>query len=212
MRNLIKNISNIYFDFKKIATALFLITSLLLTNSCVTKALWGSKSYKEEIRQFYVGSNGRYIVLVGPNYHYVFTDNSKMLNNVMSLEQKGILTIDDDKTHLKLDSNNNISGTITFEGPFSILPRPDMYKLQSLGIRPNRNGDVSIRLKVNGRRYVARYLGNQPQKYTAHMIKIHYNDSSLVQGIGKAAITPLAVTLDAAVILGKVVVAPFKDY
>lgn len=194
-------------------TKFLLVISLIFLNSCITKAIWGNKSYKEEIAQFYVGNDGRYIVLIGPSHHYVFTDNSGMLRNILSLEQRGILTITDSDSYLKLESDNSLSGYITFKGPYSVLPRTDMYKLQGLGIFPDQSGDVAIRINVSGRRYLARDLGAVAKVPTASsVIRIQYRDTSLVEGVGKAAITPVAVTLDAVLLIGKVVVAPFRNY
>lgn len=191
---------------------LSLLVVTLCTSSCVTKALWGNKYYQERISQFYVGSDSRYIVLIGPKYHYVLTDVTGNLRNILSLKQRGILTISDRKSYVKLESNNTLSGSITFTGPFSILPRTDMYKLQSIGINPNSDDEVEVNIKVRGRRYVARYLGSRPSAATSQILKVYYSDSTLVKGVGKAAVTPIAVTLDAAILLGKVAFAPFKNY
>jgi hypothetical protein len=193
--------------------ALSLLLVMSLTSSCVTKALWGSKSYREHITQFYVGSDSRYIVLVGSNYHYVLTDVGGSLKTILSLSQRNVLTISDRLSYVKLDENNGLQGVITFSGPFSILAPVDKYKLQSYGIHPDKDDDVQVKIRVQGRRYVAKYLGaHNPGASTSQNLRIYYDDSSLVKGVGKAAITPIAVTLDAALLIGKVVVAPFKDY
>lgn len=191
---------------------ILLILLLVFTNSCITKAIWGNKSYVEEIGQFYVGNDGRYIVLIGPNYHYVFTDNSGMLTNIMSLEQRGILTINDKETYIKLEDDNSLSGYITFKGPYSVLPTTDMYKLQSLGIYPNKENDAVVKISVMGRRYVARDLGFKTPT-ASNFIRVRYKkDTSLFGGVGKAAITPVAVTLDAVLLIGKVAMIPFRNY
>ena len=126
-------VKSLEITLKKAFVIFPLMAILLLNSSCVTKALWDDKSYKEKISQFYVGSDSRYIVLMGPAYHYVLTDIGGNLRNILSLSQRNILTIEDRKSNLKLDSNNGLNGYITFTGPFSVLPREDMYKLQSLG-------------------------------------------------------------------------------
>lgn len=196
----------------KFLTKILLISLLVFTNSCITKAIWGNRSYVEEIGQFYVGNDGRYIVLIGPNYHYVFTDNSGMLKNILSLEQRGILTINDKETYIKLENDNSLSGYITFKGPYSVLPATDMYKLQSLGIYPNKKDDAVVKINVVGRRYVARDLGFKTPT-ASNFIRVRYTkDTSVFGGVGKAAITPVAVTLDAVLLIGKVAMIPFKNY
>ncbi|MBL6664939.1 MAG: hypothetical protein ISQ34_03755 [Rickettsiales bacterium] len=200
-------------SMKKLLMFVSLLLVLSLTSACVTKALWGKKSYQERISQFYVGSDSRYIVLVGPNYHYVLTDVGGSFKTILSLRQKNVLTISDKDSYVELDSNNGLQGVITFSGPFSVLAPVDKYKLQSYGINPDENDDVQVKIRVQGRRYVAKYLGPQnPGAATSQTLRIYYSDSNLVKGVGKAAITPIAVTLDAALLIGKVVVAPFKNY
>lgn len=189
---------------------LFLILSLFLLSSCITKYLWGDKNYEEEIRQFYVGQDARYVVLVANEYHYIFTDNSGVLREILSLKQNGILSLSS-KTYLKLDKNNNIQGTIILEGPFDLLPREDAIKLQLLGFTPNKKNDVEIKLELVGRRYSARYINQNPSTNlnNSYFIKVYYHDDiGVAEGVGKAAITPIAVTLDAVLLIGKVVIYP----
>lgn len=198
---------------KKILFNSFLFLSLLLQQSCLTKAIWGDKHYNERIEKFLIGEDGRYVVFVGSEYHYVFTDNSGLLKTIISLKQKDVLTINTQKTHLKLESNNDIKGYLVLHGPFEILPPEDVVVLESWGFRADKNDDVSIKIKLTGRRYAARYLGNLQGSSvmdTRYTIPIYYNDSGFVKGIGKAAITPVAVGLDAVLLIGKIVVAPFK--
>lgn len=197
----------------KIFINYFLCLSLFLLSSCITKSLWGDKSYDDNITQFLVGSDARYVIFVSPEYHYIFTDSTSMLREILSLKQQGIITLNTKKTYIKLDRNNDITGYIIFEGPFDLLPREDEIKLRSLGLMPNKNGDILIKINLAGRRYSARYLGYNaaPVFSGTHTIKVFYEgDSNFAKGVGKAAITPVAVTLDAALLIGKVVVYPFK--
>jgi len=189
----------------------FLLCFLLLLNtSCLTKYVWGDKTYIETINQFLLGSDGRYVVLVGTEYHYILTDNLGIFQKILSLKQEGSLTINAEKSHLKLDSNNEIEGHLTIEGPFSILPFEDVALLTSMGIRPNKHDEISIKINLKGRKYSARYLGQVPSSSsTSYRIPISYDDSGLVTNVGKAAITPITVGVDAVLLIGKVVVYPF---
>jgi hypothetical protein len=188
--------------------ALFLI--LPLSTSCVTKALWSDPSYNEVISQIFVGADGRYVVFVGDRFHYVFTDNSSLLKTVISLKQKKILSMNPERTQLKLDSDNNVSGEVVFSGPFSLLPAEDAYSLQALGFGPDYKDNISIRIKVSGRRYVAKYIGSAaPVLELPYRVKVYYSDNNLIKGVGKAAVTPISVTLDAILLIGKVALIPF---
>jgi hypothetical protein len=185
---------------------------LLSLTSCVTDFLWGARDYREEITQFYVGADGRYVVLMGVEYHYVFTDNSGTLRDILSLKQSGILGLGS-KTYFNLDENNNLEGEIILKGPFDLLPREDAIKLQVLGFLPDNNNNISIKLNLKGRRYSARYLGQQNTSQNLgnkYFVKVFYRkNTGFAEGVGKAAITPVAVTLDAALLIGKVVIYPF---
>ncbi|NBV05984.1 MAG: hypothetical protein EBS06_01960 [Proteobacteria bacterium] len=196
---------------KKIFINSFLLLALLLQTSCVTKYIWGDKSYEEEIEQFLVGADGRSIALIGVNYHYVFSDNSGLLRTFLSLKQKSVLAINSEKTHLKLSDNNDVAGDLVIEGPASILPREDLRLLKSLGFMPDRKDIISIKIKLVGRRYAPRFLGQGASRLNEfYTLQIYYSDSNLAKDVGKAAVTPIAVTLDAAILIGKVVFYPFS--
>lgn len=196
---------------QKILTRLFLLVILSLQTSCLTQYIWGDKSYDEEVEQFFVGADGRSIALIGSNYHYVFADNSGLLRNILTLKQKGVLAINPKKTHLKLDKNNNVAGDLVLQGPASILPRDDVRALRSWGFEADRKDLMMIKISLVGRRYAPRYLGQGVSKTSElYTLQIYYSDSNLAKDVGKAAITPIAVTLDAAILVGKVVFYPFS--
>lgn len=196
---------------QKILKNTLLSFAILFLASCtVTGFIWGDKSYDERVEQFFVGSDGRYVVLVGANYHYVFTDNSGTFKEILSLKQTNILSLDTKKTHLKLDANNDIEGYFVMRGPFSLLPPEDQYRLQAMRFYPDRNDTVTIKIKLTGRRYAAKYLNqNLSPMSSIRTIRIYYNDSGIVKNIGKTAVTPIAVGLDAVLIIGKIAIYPF---
>ncbi len=189
----------------------FLFLVLSAQTSCITQYIWGDKSYNEEVEQFFAGSDGRSIALIGSHYHYVFADNSGLLRNILTLKQKGVLAINPKKTHLKLDKNNNVEGDLVLEGPASILPREDVRALRSWGFEADSDDLMTIKLSLVGRRYAPRYLGQGVARTSElYTLKIYYSDSNLAKDVGKAAITPVAVTLDAVILVGKVVFYPFS--
>jgi len=95
-------------------------------------------------------------------------------------------------------------------GPFSILDREDARMLTRLGFSPDRNDLLVIEMDLRGKRYAARYLNQSLSKYgTSHKITIYYHDSNALKDVGKIAITPIAVGLDAVLMIGKIAVSPF---
>ncbi len=197
---------------KKLIINFLLCLAICFTASCtLTKLVWEDKKYDEKITQFFVGADGRYIVLVSANYHYIFTDNSGLFKEVLSLKQRGVLTINIDETYLKLKSNNEIKGEFVISGPYSILPAEDKVVLTRFGFKPDDNDDISVVIRLTGRRYVAKYLGQgAPGPNINYVIPIYYNDSTLAKDVGKAAITPITVTLDTALLIGKIIVYPLS--
>jgi hypothetical protein len=196
---------------KSFFTKIILLVTLLSQQSCLTKALWRGNYYDENISQFFIGSDGRYIALIGGAYHYVLTDNSGIFRKVLSLKQKGILAVDASKSSFDLDGNNNIQGKIVIKGPHSLLPIEDIMALQTSGIYPDRSDNVVISINLSGRRYAAKYLNPQiVRNSTSYRIKVYYNDAGLVKGVGKAAITPVTVAADAVLLIGKVVIGVFE--
>ncbi len=196
---------------KKLLKITALFVTLLSLNSCLTKYIWGDKSYKEQISNFFIGSDGRYVAMLGDDYHYVFSDNSGILKTVLSLRQQGVLTISDQKSHLKLQPNNEVTGDLVLEGPFSILDREDARTLNRLGFTPDRNDTLTIKMELTGRRYAAKYLNqNISGNKTSHTFTIYYHDSNAMKDVGKIAITPIAVGLDAVLMIGKIVVYPLS--
>lgn len=196
---------------KKLLKITGLFLTLLTLSSCLTQYIWGDKSYKEQISNFFIGSDGRYVAMLGDDYHYVFSDNSGILKTVLSLKQQGVLTISEKKSHLKLQTNNEVSGSLVLEGPFSILDREDARTLNRLGFTPDRHDTLTVKMELTGRRYAAKYLNqNVAGSKTSHTFTIYYRDSNAVKDVGKIAITPIVVGLDAVLMIGKIVVYPLS--
>lgn len=202
--------TQLFKKYRRIITTTMLCVILLVQNSCLTKAVWRYDNYQETVRQFYVGSDGRYVVLIGNQYHYIFYDDTNVFKTILGLRQRGILTVNHKNTYLQLDSHNNVKGKIVIKGPFDILPPEDINALRFLGFGPDKDYNITITIKLTGRRYQARYLNTNPAASieTDYRIPIYYYNSNLAKDIGKAAVTPITATLDAAILLGTIVLYP----
>ncbi|MBU6140534.1 MAG: hypothetical protein KGP29_03120 [Proteobacteria bacterium] len=191
-------------------TKLFLVVLLFAQSSCVTKALWGDKSYQERVNQLFLGTDGRYVVLVGEKYHYIFADNSGMLKVILPIKQRNALIIRSQDTFLKLTSENEANGELVLYGAASALTPEELQALGSFGVRPN-NGNIFVTVNLLGRRYAAKYLNqNFSRLENSQEITVYYRDSNLVKNVGKIAVTPIAVGLDAVLLIGKVALIPFE--
>ena len=144
-------------------------------------------------------------MLVGEKYHYIFADNSGMLKVILSSGRNNALTIKPDQSYLKLSSGNEVKGDLVMGGPSSLLSAEELQALERLGVRPNAKGDLLVYINLSGRRYAAKYLGDGLNRSnTTQIITIYYRDSNLVKNVGKIAVTPIAVGLDAVLLIGKV--------
>ena len=95
------------------------------------------------------------------------------------------------------------------------MSQQDAIRLQLIGFTPNASNDVEIKLKLKGRRYSARFLQQRPSaadfdRNRRYFVTVKYRkEIGVAEGVGRAAITPVAVTLDAALLIGKVAIFPF---
>ncbi len=71
------------------------------------------------------------------------------------------------------------------KGPFSLLPPEDIYKFQALGIAPDKNDNLTITVRLSGRRYAARYLGlhRTPRATVDSLLRNRERDRTPVQGL-----------------------------
>ncbi len=200
-----------FYRSSKFLRSLILFLSLLTLGSCVTKALWGAKSYNERISKFLAGNDGRYIVLVGKDFHYIFTDNSGVLKSILNMKNGGNLEISQEDSYLNLKINNEIEGHLVFKGRYALINPEDAQSLRNAGVVPDTHGDITVDLFLTGRRYLAKYLNqNLSENETSNrVIKIYYRDSNVVKNVGKVAVTPVAVGVDAVLLIGKAVVGAF---
>lgn len=198
---------------RKCIINIFLLILLLASSSCVTKFVWGKKKYTENITQLLIGERGQYIVLIGKEYHYVLTDETGNLATVLGLRQEELLKINIRKTYLKILNNNLLKGRVVINGPFNILPIKDIALLRARGLREDKRGNIEVKMAVQGKRYRARPLGDRFSGLGGvYKIPVYYSsDSNVMKDAGRMAITPLAVSLDAVILIGKAIVYPVSS-
>lgn len=190
-----------------------LIFLLILTTSCtITKSLW-NRGYVETFRQFLVDSVGQKIVFLGTNYHYIFNDDSRIILELLNSKSRSSLFINTKKTRIRLNRKNQIRANISVEViDNKFINHEEYHTLESLGFRNNAEGNLAISLELQGMRYSAenwrgKNLGSLDRTY---VIKIQH-DNTLFGAIAKAALTPITVTADAFLLIGKTALFPFKS-
>lgn len=200
-------------SYKRCQLILLAILLPLLLSSCAvaTKKLWQKDHYNEKISSFLVGTDGRYIVFLGERYHYILTDNSGILKKVLEL-RPGILHFNSKRSSINVAKNNYITGNIILDGRSSDLTPGELSYISNYS---NINSDfVTININISGRRYKPRSFASYEinKNVIYYDIKI-YEDKSLskLESIGKAAITPLTLTVDAILTIGFIALVPFGD-
>jgi hypothetical protein len=172
--------------------------------------MW-DKKYNETFRQFLVSKDGQYVVFLGKNYHYIFTDNLSAIKELLLWQNRNLLFINIEKTFLKLDLQNNVTGHAVIESFFNKLPRADYEFLRSLGFRSEDGNALSLKINLVGKRYLPRddigeYL---PMLDRTYIVPVHYS-STFWSKVGKVALTPITVAADATILIGKIVLQPFR--
>lgn len=195
------------YGFRILLIALFLISS-----SCkVTSYMW-NRSYNDTIKNFLVSHDGRNVIFLGQKFHYVLSDHTNVLKHILSWRGRSILFIDTEKTDLVLDGKNNLSGKIVIEAFFSKLEKRDWVFLKSLGFVKNKERNaLALTMDVKGKRYLPRNLGpNLPYLHHSYVISIR-RPPGVKESIGMAALTPITITVDGVILLGKVILSPFSS-
>ncbi len=141
--------------FLRVTAKVFLIIILLSSTSCeITKSLW-EDAYKEEIKQFLTSANGEYVVFVGKKYHYIFTDNSGVIKEILQLDKDRIVTIDSEETRLSVDNSNNLKSRIVLK-TFDLKLSPQILEiLEKLGSEKSKSAaEMFLELPLSGKRYL----------------------------------------------------------
>lgn len=198
-----------WLQFSFIRNAAFIIIFLL--TSCVTRALW-DETYKESFRNFLVSENGDHVVFLGKNYHYVFNDNSSLMDELLAWKYSGLLFINIEESYIKVDLANDVSGYVIIETFNNDLMREDENFLRALGFRYNEEKySLQIKVKLSGKRYLpsAEFQGHGDKLRRTYIADIHQS-AGFFKTAAKVAITPITLTADSLYVIGEIALMPFK--
>ncbi len=187
--------------------AIFL--ALFFLASCtLTQKLW-NPSYEETVGRFMISKDGKYVVFLGKNYHYVFSDNSNIAKDLLLSPYRFLLSIDSLETSMKLSRSNDLEANIVIKPNVGKLDPVASQQFYDFGFRYNSNHELSLQIKLYGKRYLAdRDLSNSASPLNRqYSIKI-YEEISTSGKIKKAAITPITLTIDATLLIGKILLVP----
>ena len=182
----------------KINITLLLIILIFASSCSFNNSLW-SKSYQDRIWQFVTTKDGKQVAFIGEHYHYVFPDNNESIKDLLFWKYHKILYFDVSQSYLKVDKNNNLNGYITIKTLFLNPSQNDEQYLKSLGFQRQKNGYLTLKIALIGKRYLA---DNRKYK-TKHLNRrydftIHYDPNiNFFNRIAKATLSPITMVIEA---------------
>lgn len=187
---------------KKLLGLLFLFP--LVLSSCISKYINNkSKGYNETFYYYYISPQKNDLVFTGEKYNYVFKDDGGYIAKLTKKKWKKNFAIS--SINLSVNKSNFVTGSITIQTlkPIASLIKNKATVLKKYGFQENINGFLSIKIKLNGIRYLPRKNSKKPYKNNLsipYKTKIKYNLSK-GEKLRKALITPIAYTADGAIII-----------
>ena len=185
-----------------------LIFILIITNltSC-TSMLWKKNSYIDKFKNVLNTKDGEKIVILGKKYHYIFNDDSLVLNKLLDWENNSKLEIE--KYNIRITENNKIIGSIILKTKVeknlnNALDEQDKSFLQTLGFQNSGSNQAILKKKiiVSGVRYAPKSDANYDTTSTSNKefkIKVEVDDN-FVDIAKKIAFTPVTVLADGVMI------------
>jgi hypothetical protein len=198
---------------KKVIFLFFGIAALFALTACEhTKKLW-EDSYLEKVKNFLISQDGKYVVFLGKNYHYVFSDDSGILKEILELDKDKIIEFDDEKSEIKLDDSNNLEATIflkTFD--LELLPQESVL-LKKLGFKTSLDDDfMSLIINLRGKLYKSEndsnfYNSALEETYDLKIIR----HASSARDLKKISLTPITLIEDSVLLIGEILLIPFRE-
>ncbi len=186
----------------------------MLASCMITKAIW-KNGYEDRIHSFAVSQDGNYIGFMGLNYHYVLIDDKRLLKDLLASQVRGIMMINTEKSVIKIDHENNISGEVFIET--TTLDFPSQYRafLHGIGFKMDDEGNYYLKIKISGKRYLPRSdqdlnESKLPRLGVPYKIFIQ-EEMGATKKAGAIALTPITMTLDGILLIGKVVLLPWSS-
>lgn len=188
-----------------------IIALLLFVVSCsLTEKMW-NPYYKEKIGRFMLAQNGEFVAFLGKDYHYILNDNSGIIKSLLFSRYRHLMYIMSNETFIKLSQNNDLVAYIAIKLTRGNVDSAIERDLAHLGFGLGDDGVLALKIKLEGKRYLAgknfpvEVASSLNDKYS---IKI-YEEVSAAKKIEKVMLTPITATIDATLLIGKILLVPF---
>jgi hypothetical protein len=191
--------------FKKSKLPICLLALSVLTSCELTEKMW-EHGYEDEIEGFVISDDRRHVALLGEKYDYIFEDKFGAIGATLGITAQDVVFLNDEKLHIKHQSNDVISGHLVFESyGKDDLSRQNFFFIQSLGFKPGK-GDIMVgTFEIKGRRYVANEaLAQRGSAFkNPYHVEIHEPNKPITT-VEKTIATPITLTADAFLFVGEV--------
>ena len=187
---------------------------LIFVNSCsITQEMW-RPFYEERINKFLISQDGRNIVFLSKNYHYILDDDTDLVKRLLFSPQRSLFLIQAEESKIILSKNNNIEAQISIISAIRGILIPEVERdFLNLGFKYSDLNEMRLKIKLKGRRYKASqdFIYNQLGSLNnAYLIKV-YEPISFFGKVERAAVTPITLMLDTTILIGKIALFPFAD-
>jgi len=189
--------------------AILLLIFFFFVSSCgITQKMW-NPYYKDTITGFMLSQDGQFVVFLGNEFHYILNDNSGIIKRMLYSPCRALMYVSASNTYMNLSQSNDLDAYVTIKLIKADVGSFAERELYSLGFIKGSDGVLTLQIKLTGKRYLVNR--NLPisafslnNKYS---IKI-YEEVSSSKKIEKAMLTPITLTIDAILSIGKVLLVP----
>ncbi|MFL9870615.1 hypothetical protein [Paraburkholderia megapolitana] len=181
-----------------------MVASSLLLSACITPKLFHDKEYDENVSAFMITEDGKKLVVLGDQYHYIFDLPDKLRPVLMSRYRKSLSST---FFGFRVDGDS-VTGAYFLKLPKNASDEDRQAALAD-GFKEEYSG-FTFGGDIAGKRYSATgFERNLPaQSFNKHYsVSIQESLSPAEIGVRVLA-TPITLTADGALVLGGVLLAP----
>jgi hypothetical protein len=189
--------------------AILLLLLFFCLNSCgITQKMW-NPHYTETLSGFLFSQDGRFVVFLGREFHYILNDDSGIIKRMLFSPCRALMYLSVNSTYINLSQSNDLDAYVTIKIVKEDIGSFAENELTSIGFIKGADGVLTLHIKLTGKRYLAnRNLSAAFTLNNRYSIKV-YEEISSTGKIEKAMLTPITLTLDTVLSIGKVLLVPF---
>ena len=189
--------------------------SIFILSSCATIGLWQNDKYAESISHFLTTKDGRKLIIIGDKYHYVFS-GTEQLNVILQSKYSKLLKAEFHKNFM-VNNNNKISGEYriicNYKNPSDDLNNwliDNGFKKTLVTNKCSENNIIySKESEIFGERFSTKNQSfDRGKKLNEKYLIFVEEERSALGTVSRIAQTPIAITIDGAMIYGVALLAP----